>query len=117
MRWKVKTAKGWHSHFALWPVKVEGEWVWLERVMRKGWKRSASLSSKKGGWTWDYVNSEFDLIRRVEEERAMQESNTGQMGQGAMQAKSASYNKSTGLTVTGSMNAHAILQQIKSTTP
>jgi hypothetical protein len=116
MRWKAVTEKDWHSHFAFWPVKIDGEWVWLERVLRKGYKRSSGkISPVKRGWNWDYVNSEFDLIKRAERERSLQESDAGQL----MQAKSAAYNKSLspGLAITGSMNAQAILQQIKSTTP
>ena len=101
MRWKVKTEKDWHSHFAILPVKIEGEWVWLERVLRKGWKRSASLSSKKFGWTWDYVNSEFDLIKRADRERGLQEAD----GQMSMQAKNPLRGSPGRLAITGSMGA------------
>lgn len=40
MRWKIKPPKrpdAWHSWFAWYPVKINGYWVWLERVLR--WKR------------------------------------------------------------------------------
>jgi hypothetical protein len=76
MRWKVQTEKDWHTHFAFLPVKVQGEWVWLERVLRRGWK--SNPTAKRNGWTWNYVNSEFDLLKIAEKENATQERNVAQ---------------------------------------
>jgi hypothetical protein len=115
MRWKAKDYTEWHPHFALLPIKVDGEWVWFERILRKGYKMlTKETRGNRDVYRWDYVNSEFDLIKRAEREREMQEMSAGQMGMAAMKAKSAAYNPS-GLAVTGSMNAQAILQQIKVT--
>jgi hypothetical protein len=70
MRWKSKEYDIWHSHFALKPVLIKGEWVWLERVIRRGQRRNMA---GKTFWEWTYVNSEFDLIKMKDSESAMQE--------------------------------------------
>jgi hypothetical protein len=102
MRWKAKDYTEWHPHFAIRPIKVDGEWVWFERILRKGYKMLTKETRARDVYRWDYVNSEFDLIKRVEREREMQEMNMGQLAMGQNIAKSATYNPS-GLTVTGSM--------------
>jgi hypothetical protein len=70
MRWKSTDYGNWHSHFALKPIRVNGEWVWLERVIRRGQRR---INGGKTFWEWAYVNSEFDLIKMKDSESAMQE--------------------------------------------
>lgn len=42
MRWKHKTFDQyeWHQWFAWYPVVVECEWVWLERVERRASRRA-----------------------------------------------------------------------------
>lgn len=50
MRFNVKEKpdrKEWHRHFAWWPVKVEHQYVWLERVHRK-------LVKASYGWEYEY---------------------------------------------------------------
>lgn len=68
MRWTAKDYETWHSHFAWLPIKINSEWVWLERVLRKG--RARINVAKNAKWTWEFVNSEFDLIKRAEQEKA-----------------------------------------------
>ena len=66
MRWKAKQLSDWHAPFAWLTTKVMGEWVWLERVLRRGHGR-LQPTSKDGKWSWEFVNSEFDLIKQAEE--------------------------------------------------
>lgn len=33
-RHQAKQARGWHHWFAWYPVEIDDEWVWLERVDR-----------------------------------------------------------------------------------
>ena len=35
MRWSVKPDDGWRNWFALIPVKIGGEWFWLEWFQRR----------------------------------------------------------------------------------
>lgn len=62
MRWKAKNLNEWHPYFVWVPKKINGEWVWLERILRRG--RSNRAIDK--GWKWEYVDSEFDLIKMTE---------------------------------------------------
>ena len=66
MRWKAKELNEWHAHFAWLPTKVKDEWVWMERVLRRGIGRIQPMS-KDGKYAWEFVNSEFDLIKQMEE--------------------------------------------------
>jgi hypothetical protein len=48
MRWTIKEPKTeWHRWFAWHPVKVEHQYVWLEKVYRKGQRVPY-------GWDYDY---------------------------------------------------------------
>lgn len=61
MRWAAKDYSQWHNYRPLLPVKIKDEWVWLERVLRRG-----RLQKTMGGrtkYSWEYANSEFDLLR------------------------------------------------------
>jgi hypothetical protein len=107
MRWKAKDYTEWHPHFAIRPVKVGGEWVWFERVLRKGYKMLTKETRARDVYRWDYVNSEFDLIKGAEREREMQEMNTGQMAMGQTMTNMVRQPGMAGMTVTGNMNAHA----------
>lgn len=80
MRWKAKQLSDWHAHFAWLPTKVMGEWVWMERVLRRGHGR-LQPTSKDGKWNWEFVNSEFDLIKQAEEKGRYAE-DAGQVTQG-----------------------------------
>ncbi len=62
MRLKAKDYTAWHSYFTWWPTKVKDEWVWFERILRQGWRDRAG---NKTVWRWSYVNSEFDLIKQL----------------------------------------------------
>lgn len=50
--WRAQRARleAWHPWWAWHPVRIDTEWVWLERVQRIGF-----YSIGYGGdWTWDY---------------------------------------------------------------
>lgn len=68
MRWKAKDYSKWHSYFVWVPMQIDGEWIWLERIFRKGRSQIQPLSVKNSKYRWEYVNSEFDLIKRAETE-------------------------------------------------
>lgn len=71
MRWKEKKYSDWHSYFAWKPVLINGEWVWFERVLRRGVPQ-LTAKARNSPWRWDYINSEFDLIKREAENRAQE---------------------------------------------
>jgi hypothetical protein len=84
MRWTAKDYTSWHPHFTLVPTRVSGEWVWGERILRSGQQRGIPGKSKKY-WEWQYINSEFDLIKQ----NADQAINKAQAEMGPMMAQSA----------------------------
>lgn len=61
MRWAAKDYSQWHSYRPLLPVKIKDEWVWLERVLRRG--RLQKNISGRTKYSWEYANSEFDLLK------------------------------------------------------
>lgn len=66
MRWTAKNYNEWHSYRPLLPVKVNNEWVWFERILRRGWPTSnGNTGYFRRKYTWEYVNSEFDLIQKA----------------------------------------------------
>ena len=60
MRWAAKDYTQWHSYRPLLPVKIKDQWVWLERVLRRG--RLQKNISGRTKYSWEYINSEFDLL-------------------------------------------------------
>jgi hypothetical protein len=64
MRWKAKNYNEWHPHFVWFPKKINGEWIWLERIIRRG--RPNMAIDKGSKRRWEYVDSEFDLIKMTE---------------------------------------------------
>ena len=60
MRWATKDYTQWHNYRPWLPVRVGNEWVWLERILRRGWRHTTGRSGNK--YAWEYVNSEFDLL-------------------------------------------------------
>ena len=91
MRWKAKPLNDWHAHFTWLPTKVMGEWVWLERVLRRGIGRLQPISKDKK-YNWEFVNSEFDLLKQEEEKRKYAEDSgvtqgPVNIGQGLMKAQ------------------------------
>ena len=70
MRWKTKDLTEWHKHFAWRPIKIHGENVWLETIMRRGHR----VGNRK--YEWQYTNSLLDIIANKEdankETRSMQ---------------------------------------------
>lgn len=72
MRWKAKNYSEWHPHFAWLPKKINGEWIWLERIIRRGRPNMALDKGPKTKWRWEYVNSEFDLIKMAEAQKEME---------------------------------------------
>ena len=75
--------KGWHKHFAWWPVQVGDEKVWLETVYRKGLSYSVvytTLRCKTAsritsvdiadyvGWKWEY-KSFIDFLKENNDEK------------------------------------------------
>lgn len=66
MRFKTTDISQWHSHFTWVPTKIKGEWVWMERVLRRGWPQK-SASTRKRWIDWEYLNNEFELMKLQEE--------------------------------------------------
>lgn len=59
MRWKSKEEKyrGWSEWFAWYPVQVNGEMVWFEKIYRRIVRSNmASLNSKRKVYTWLYTD-------------------------------------------------------------
>ena len=50
----------WKKHFAWWPVKVHGEWVWLKTVYRRTSKLRI-YGDMRIRWSWEYGNL-FDVL-------------------------------------------------------
>lgn len=66
MRYKTTDISQWHSHFTWVPTKIKGEWVWMERVLRRGWPQKSASTHKR--WIdWEYLNDEFELMKLQEE--------------------------------------------------
>ncbi len=66
MRWKAKNLKEWHPHFVWFPKKINGEWIWLERLLRRGRLGPYGDGKESNKLRWEYVDSEFDLIKMTE---------------------------------------------------
>ena len=63
MRWTAKDYSQWHSYRPWLPVKVGNEWVWFERILRRGWPTNTNRRAGGGvKYAWEYINSEFDLL-------------------------------------------------------
>lgn len=63
MRWKEKTRvsrERWHTWYAWHPIRINGMWVWLETVHRKG-----TLKCGWGDcyWEWQYTDT-FDILQK-----------------------------------------------------
>ena len=60
MRWKLKPSpprpnlREWHSWFAWFPVEINGEAVWWERVERKGTHYAGGMGDE--WWEFEYRN-------------------------------------------------------------
>ena len=61
MRWAAKDYTQWHNYRPWLPVKLKGEWVWFERILRRGWATNTIRGGTK--YSWEYANSEFDLLK------------------------------------------------------
>lgn len=77
MRWKIRSYQEWNPWFAWRPIKVNDEWVWGERILRR---RTDRLEFGKRVVGWEYVNSEFDLIKSAGQK--IEEQAAGQVSQG-----------------------------------
>lgn len=60
----------WHRKFAWKPVRLKSDRtkvIWLEFVLRKGSRTDRSfMSDETEMWTWQYLESEFDLLAHPE---------------------------------------------------
>ena len=43
----------WHDYFLLWPIRINGECVWLETVERRG-RAWPHVNGEFSGWVWKY---------------------------------------------------------------
>jgi len=54
------TVKKWHEWFAWRPVKVNGKWIWLKKIYRKGYRE---IYNNANQIAYEYVETLFDLVR------------------------------------------------------